>query len=953
MDDPTEPARDSELEHEVMAACIDAWNEGGNPAVEAVLAAHPRLERTLRERLEKLQRAGLLGPGGDDADPADGTEPGSQGEIPAQLGEFVLGKRLGSGGMGIVFVAEQLSLGRTVALKLVRPEQRFFPGARARFRREVEAVARLGDAGIVPIHCVGQDQGVDYFAMEYVRGASLGDVLAAVHATPPQDLTGRDVAVVAAARGELPLPEPLPEVYAGTWVQTCCRIVMRMARAVHHAHERGVVHRDLKPNNTMVTPDGRVLLLDFGLAAAAGTSRITRSGAVLGTLHYMAPEQLLEGTVDARTDVYALGVTLHELLALRPPFHETSQERLRQQILHGVAAPLRQQNPDVPRDVETIVAVARDRDPERRYPTAEALAADLERFLQHRPIQARPIGAWLRTVRWSQRHPALAMAAGLLLLGLATTPVLVPWMRADAVEQSRSNLDSALAGVRGLMQQATSKALARVPGLDPERLRNLNAATELITRLWRENPEEPTVAGELVRTMAKVAELQRLTGDNDAALRATALAEPVLAWLRTRAPAPAAHLGDLVGLRLARGLTFVELGRIAEAEADWQEIVAASAAIPEAEWSKQVRLAVSSALHNLGRVTRERGDLPTALQHMERAVAIEQAIAAADGGLDLQLNQARSRINLAAMRRDLGAPEQAREELVGVRASLAALSATDAKEPELRRERARVEVAIAGIDAAAGRHTEALPSREEAIAAMRSLVEDFPERIVYRQELDLMLHDLAVERAQAGQRPGALTAASEAITGHERMVAGHPDGFEYASELAIFLHHRGYLLVASDEDAAGADFQRAAETLEALLQKRPDDLSFHLQAGQLQRTAGIHAARSERWPEARTWFRRAAEHLERVRAVGGKRATQATRLLPALLQQLAQAELMADDFAGVVAVLRRLHAVEPQTPAALRELGGGMHVDDRADFQELLREVEGKPAAGAGDGGGK
>lgn len=953
MDDPTEPARDSELEHEVMAACIDAWNEGGNAAVEAVLAAHPRLERTLRERLEKLQRAGLLGPGGDDGDPADGTGPGSQGEIPAQLGEFVLGKRLGSGGMGIVFVAEQLSLGRTVALKLVRPEQRFFPGARARFRREVEAVARLGDAGIVPIHCVGQDQGVDYFAMEYVRGASLGDVLAAVHATQPQDLAGRDVAVVAAARGELPLPEPLPEVYAGTWVQTCCRIVMRMARAVHHAHERGVVHRDLKPNNTMVTPDGRVLLLDFGLAAAAGTSRITRSGAVLGTLHYMAPEQLLEGTVDARTDVYALGVTLHELLALRPPFHETSQERLRQQILHGVAAPLRQQNPDVPRDVETIVAVARDRDPARRYPTAEALAADLERFLQHRPIQARPIGAWLRTVRWSQRHPALAMAAGLLLLGLATTPVLVPWMRADAVEQSRHNLDSALAGVRGLMQQATSKALARVPGLDPERLRNLNAATELITRLWRENPEEPTVAGELVRTMTKVSELHRLTGDFDAALRASTVAEQALAWLRTRSPAATAHLDELVELRLERGLVQKELGRLDEAETCWREVVAAADLVAEAEWSKQTRLELLGALHNLARVESERGDLRAGMQRMERCVAIEQSIVAADGSLDMQMNQVRSRINLAAMRRALGEADRAREELVALRTLLATLSATNEKEPELRREGVRVEVAIAEIDTAAGKHVEVLPAREQAIAAMRSLVEDYPERVAYRQEFGLMLHNYATELGKVGRRSDAVKAWSEAVVGHERLVAGHPEGADYASELATFLHQRGYLLVASDEDAAGADFQRAAETLEALVQKRPDDLSFHLQAGQLQRTAGIHAARSERWPEARTWFRRAADHLERVRAAGGRRATQATRFLPPLLQQLAQAELMADDFAGVVAVLRRLHAVEPQTPAALRELGAGMHVDDRADFQALLREVEGKPATATDSSGGK
>jgi serine/threonine protein kinase len=225
-----------------------------------VLAAHPSLADRLRERLHKLERAGLLGPSEDAA-----------AEIPAQLGEFKLQKRLGSGGMGVVFLAEQVSLGRTVALKLVRPEQRFFPGARARFRREVEAVARLGDAGIVPIYSVGQDQGVDFFAMEYVRGASLGDVIAArardaaERAGGPRGRGGRCDARRAAGA------DPLPEVFAGTWVQTCCRIVLRMARAAQHAHERGVVHRDLKPNNTMVTPDGRVLLLDFGLAAAAGT----------------------------------------------------------------------------------------------------------------------------------------------------------------------------------------------------------------------------------------------------------------------------------------------------------------------------------------------------------------------------------------------------------------------------------------------------------------------------------------------------------------------------------------------------------------------------------------------------------------------------------------------------------------------------------------------------------
>ena len=928
-----------------MAACIEAWHDGGAAAVETVLAQYPQLEALLRQRLEKLQRAGLLGPASGEEETVVASE------VPEQLGEFKLGKRLGSGGMGIVFVAEQLSLGRTVALKLVRPEQRFFPGARARFRREVEAIARLGDAGIVPIFCVGQDQGIDFFAMEYVRGASLGDVVAALHATSPQQLQGRDVAVVAAARGEDAVPDPLPEVFQGTWVQTCCRLVLRMARAVHHAHERGVVHRDLKPNNTMVTADGRVLLLDFGLAAAAGTSRITRSGAMLGTLHYMAPEQLVDGPIDARTDVYALGVTLHELLALRPPFHDQSHERLRQQILHGRASSLREQNPDVPRDVETIVAVARDRDPARRYPSAEALAADLERFLQHRPILARPIGPWLRTVRWSQRHPAMATAAGLLLLGLLATPALVQWTRASALHQSQSNLDTALAGVRGLMQQASSKTLARVPGLDPERLRNLEAATVMIGRLWRENPEEPRVAIELVHTMTKVSELQRLTGDNEASLRAADTAEPVLQWLCGRDPDPTAYLGERIGLRLARGLSLVELGRLAEAEADWNAMVATAASVPEAKWSKQVRLAMASAHHNLARLVRERGDLDGAIVHLQRSFALEEGLASDGPSLDLQLNQARSRINLGAMLRDKGDVEGSRQQLLRVREQLAKLAAGEVEEPEVRREQARVEVSLAAIHAAAGEHGQALPLRDAAIASMRSLVADFPARVVYRQELDLMLYDLAVERQQAGDVAGAIAADTGAIAGHEQLLAAHPDGHEYASELAIVVHHRGYLQTKTDDAAAGRDFTRAAELIEGVVQKRPDDLAFRMQAGPLVRAAAIRAARSERWTEARDTFRRAADHVERVRVAGGKRSVAAKRLLLQMLPQLANSELMCDDFAGVVAALRHLHAVEPMKPDTLREMGGEMHVDDRADFQELLRAAESATPASQGGGG--
>lgn len=312
-----------------------------------------------------------------------------------------------------------------------------------------------------------------------------------------------------------------------------------------------------------------------------------------------------------------------------------------------------------------------------------------------------------------------------------------------------------------------------------------------------------------------------------------------------------------------------------------------------------------------------------------------------------------SRSNLAAMLRDKGDAAGARTQLLQVREQLAKLAAGELEEPEVRREQARVEVSLAAIHAAAGEHTQALPLREAAIASMRSLVADFPVRVVYRQELDLMLYDLAIERQQAGDVPGAIAADTEAITGHEQLVAAHPDGHEYASELAIVVHHRGYLQTKTDDAAAGRDFTRAAELIEGVVQKRPDDLSFRVQAGPLVRAAAICAARAEHWNDSRDAFRRAAEHAERVRAAGGKRAAAAKRLLLQMLPQLAHSEMMCDDFAGVVKALRHLHTVEPMKPDALREMGGEMHVDDRADFQELLRAAESAAPASQGGGGGK
>ena len=268
---------------------------------------HTSSSAAVRERILALERAGLMG--------AD-----SEQDFPERLGNFRLIERLGGGGMGVVYVAEEISLGRRVALKVIRPEQLHFGQAKERFRREVEAVAKLSHPGIVQVFSFAEEGGVPYFAMELVEGAALGDILRQFAGRSPTSLSAADLArAVSAQCGTECAASAL---FEGTWVRACLEIARQIAVALEHAHARGVVHRDIKPSNVMITPDGRARLLDFGLASRVGASRLTRTGAQLGSMPYMPPE-LVSGRVDEagpRTDVYSLGATLHESLALSLPF---------------------------------------------------------------------------------------------------------------------------------------------------------------------------------------------------------------------------------------------------------------------------------------------------------------------------------------------------------------------------------------------------------------------------------------------------------------------------------------------------------------------------------------------------------------------------------------------------------------------------------------------------------
>jgi tetratricopeptide (TPR) repeat protein len=341
-----------------------------------------RDDPALRDELKKLflnlgSLNGALGPG-------------------KELGDFKIVKEIDSGGMGTVYEARQVSLDRTVALKVLSPHLSLQVRAVEKFAREALAGGRQQHPGIVSIHAMGEHEGIHFIAMEWVNGGrSLAHLLEETRRQGrPPDRYYHDIA----------------------------ELIRDTAEALQHAHASGVVHRDVKPPNILLTPDGRPKISDFGLAHVEDALTLSRSGDFSGTAYYMSPEQVTgqHEDVDERTDIYSLGVTLYECLTLQTPFKgKSTHDVLKKIILHEPRDPTRLA-PDVPRDLSVICLKAMEKDPESRYPTMYALADDLQRFLDGRAISARPVNSMVRAVRRAKRHPyAVAGAAVGLLLAVA------------------------------------------------------------------------------------------------------------------------------------------------------------------------------------------------------------------------------------------------------------------------------------------------------------------------------------------------------------------------------------------------------------------------------------------------------------------------------------------------------------------------------------------------------
>jgi serine/threonine protein kinase/formylglycine-generating enzyme required for sulfatase activity len=439
----------------LLSEVVESWVAGDVAALDRACEDHANLAARLRAAMARLAALDLVP-----------TIPDGPAAL-RRVGEFQLLAPLGRGGMGTIFLARQESLGRVVALKLLRNELAATADGRERFRREATAVATLDHRAIVPVHSFGESDGTFYLAMEFVAGCSLAEALLVLRGRNPAHLRGEDLAAAAGFAAAGP--------FNGSYPTACFFIAHEVASALEHAHSRGVVHRDVKPSNVMLDGEGRVRLVDFGLARIEG-SEITASGHIHGSLPWMPPERLLTDAADGeRGDVYAVGATLYHLLALRQPFDAQDAARLAALVAAGEAPPLTRLNTALSADARVVCEAAMHPDPAQRYSTIAALRADLDAVLNARPILRRPDGPMRALQRLVRRNPWRAAAAmlGALAFGLAPTVLWIQSRRAN------SRLESAL--------DETSAALdALQRATDDERARELIRRAE---RAWPATPD--------------------------------------------------------------------------------------------------------------------------------------------------------------------------------------------------------------------------------------------------------------------------------------------------------------------------------------------------------------------------------------------------------------------------------------------------------------------------------
>ncbi|MFN0207080.1 MAG: protein kinase domain-containing protein [Planctomycetota bacterium] len=874
------PSEASNVVERIIAEFLDSHEFPSSTEIEKLCERNQAFSTELRRRLATLQRLGLWG-----------ERPTEIDAMPERLGEFRLIRRLGGGGMGVVYEAEQTSLARIVALKLIRPEHLYFPGARERFRREVETVAKLQHSGIVPIYTVGEEKGIPYFAMERIVGCTLADVLEHLGNTTIHKSTGRDFASIVAKRSIQNEGDaatiPTAPLFEGSWANVCLRIFRDVALALEHAHARGVIHRDLKPSNIFVTPDGRVLLFDFGLAASTGANTLTRSGSQVGSVPYMSPEVISGDSknVTASTDIYSLGVTFYELLTLHAPYLSETVDSTQRRILEGDPIPPRRLNIAISNDTATVCLKAMDRDPARRYASAAALARDLTNILEQRPIEAKPPTVFRKFQRWIERHPAqsVALILGFLLLvggpsGFAIlTQVhnveITNSLDRETKEKTRAekNFKLAVRSVDRMLSRVGALDLKNIPQVEPVRRKLLEDALQFSEQFLIDKSDDANVLRERARTLNRVGEIRYRLDSRKEAEEAFQEAIAILEKLRLRTTIPESSLdfdSDLASVYRMYGRFLLSLEKAtAGAELMQKALELNRNLLARTELgadATEIQTNILEDMIHLGFTYRVTNKAAEARAILNEALQIANTIGA----------NWNTHTEIYAFLAMVATDEKQYEESERLaRSSIEILENELAKGAStenisLREALATTYTNLATTLGRTGRTADSIIYQKKTVELRESLCNDFPFTPVHRHLLGQAYNNLALNYFRQNQIDLSLEYYQKAATELQKLVDGAPHILEYLITLISSSTNRcGVLDSAGRDEEAIAILVDSVRRLTEIVQKHDDNAAVHKFLSHASNNLGSFYVKNHRPSEAAAQFRTALASARKLSAL--------------------------------------------------------------------------------------